>query len=238
MGTVTYNRMNMKRLLVVLLLGVPLLSGCGQESPLRKISVSGTAVKEMTADQLEMRLSIRNYSSENASAVAENAKSTALALDLLKKSGHAIKDLQKFGTEFGRREEYSGQKFDKSESYYAETEIAFKVVDLDKHDSISQELAAIPGLNIRGARYSLADEISRRAKVRHEAIEKAKEKASEMAKALGMRIGYPISISEESPAFPIALGINSADAAAPQPEAVGSITIESSVSIEFELLAD
>lgn len=207
-------------------------AGCNNHSGVaRRISVSGSATKEVNADRIEMHVQIDNDGKNNMEAVSTNAKYVSELISMLGDYKTSISNIQKSVATFGAKNDYEKKR----EVYNAETGITFLIMDPSIFDSLSLKISKIPGASVSASKFALSNEIELRANVRDTAIQKAKEKAARMANTLGLKLGKPIEVSEGNMNSYSNSLANSIEVPESSRGASGKFSIQSEVGITFEM---
>ena len=178
----------MKRFLIVFfLLGT--LPTVAQTTPPKYIVVSGFAEKEITADYLEMSITIKendNIKKDNDFAVREKN-----VLDALKKLGINEADI--------RLENFNVYRFGWSNSsnrYTLSKSYIVKVRNMDSINEFTIRLFEAGANDLEIVRRVKTDLEKYKAEAVKEAVENARARASLIATTLNVSIGLPILVSE------------------------------------------
>ena len=142
---------------------------------------------------------------------------------------------------FGERYNYQSRQRVK-DGYTAQSSISFSHKDMALYKKIWLGLSAFDGVSVRYLNFEHSDRIALRNKTRLQAIEAAKDKAAHMAQALGVKLGKPLSLHEQSPAhapFANRLGnvhVVAEQAAAPMHRPLGKFTLRPRCRFVLRLL--
>lgn len=194
----------MKPLLVLLSLATSLLA---QEAPglltasaaTPHITVTGTAITEVTPDRLVWSLVLKNTGPELAKVADSHTSQLGGVLKNLQNLGIDSTTVQTSQMEFGENRVYRNSEHVK-DGYYASTAITFKLADLGKYKEVWLRLASLSDLSVSGVSYEHSKRIEVQKDTRKKALLAAKEKAGIMAETLDTRIGAVLSITEETDA--------------------------------------
>jgi uncharacterized protein len=175
-------------------------------------------------------------------AMAENATKMSAAFAALKTAGIAEKDMQTSGINLNPEYVYQENKPPIIKGYQVSNSLNIKIRDMNKVGPVLDALVA-QGINqISGPSFSVEDPDKAMDKARQEAIQKANERANLYAKGFGMKVKRVISISEsggyQSPMPQPVYAMKAmamADAAAETSVAAGEVTLNLSLSVQFEL---
>ena len=160
-----------------------------------QISVYGSAVSEVLADQVFWAISIRSEGkkvSELANTHAERIKKVLAYLQNQKIKKEHIQTQQ---MNLSENWNYNSGKRIK-EGYVANTQIRFRSDDLKQYAELWSGLAELEGISIEGTHFDTSKRISIQNETRNLALKAAKQKAQNMAAALDVKIGKAILIEE------------------------------------------
>lgn len=221
------------------------------------ISFSGHGEVTAVPDIANIYFTIRQEAKTVKDAQIAVASIEKKALDFLKTSNVAEKDIKTSNASFNPKYEYQYDdritvpcttygcppRPGKSVivGYEAYESITVKVRNTDDVGKIMQDLGSTGVSELSGPNFAIDDEDALKAEARKKAIDEAKEKAKILAKDLGVSLGRIASFSESGNYYPIMYGksaMMSADSAAvPAPAEIpkGENTISSDVTITYEI---
>lgn len=122
--------------------------------------------------------------------------------------------------------------------YIVSNQVTVKVLEVARLGSILDAVVKAGGNQIQGINFSVADPKPHLEQARTKAISDAKDRALTYANAAGVKVGKPLSISEQSVAPPrpmYAMGARMAVASADVPIAAGEQTIDANVTVTYEI---
>lgn len=205
------------------------------------LTVYGTAMIEVTPDEMYWTLKVSNKGG-NVEELAEQHSNIVLsALLLVGESGIAKEDTQTSMMQFGENWEHqNGRRV--QDGYFASSRISFKLTDFTKYQHLWISLSKIKDMSIQNIGYGYSKYIEVQDKARLDALLAGQKKAYAMAKTLGVDMGDPISI-EEGQSFNeprrsemVMASDNSFRAGSKAPGfALGKILIKANVTLVYEL---
>ncbi|MBE0565711.1 MAG: SIMPL domain-containing protein [Krumholzibacteria bacterium] len=238
--------MNARLGILAFALLLPISAAAGGNSEPGRISVYGTAVRQVAPNQMNWRLVVRNVDQETArGAVRDHAAAVGSVLDFLKGGRVAAQEIQTSGMQLGENWKHiRGERT--REGFYASTDVTFKLEDISKYAEVWTGLADLASVSIESVELDHADRIDLQNEARIDAVLAAREKAQGIADALGARLGAALSVEEdllfnEGPRSRLPSASNSVTASGPSAGAdelfaPGSIPIRSRVKVEFTLI--
>jgi uncharacterized protein YggE len=185
----------MKQAIILFLLSGAMIHSIAQTVPQKYIEVSGFAEKEITADYLEMSVTIKendNIKKDNDFAVREKN-----VLDALKKLGIIEADI--------RLENFNVYRFGWSNSsnrYSLSKSYVVKVRNMDSINEFTIRLFEAGANDLEIVRRVKTDLEKYKAEAVKEAVENARARASLIATTLNVSIGLPVLVSELREAEP------------------------------------
>lgn len=206
------------------------------------VDVSGQGIIEAKPQLLQWSISIENYNPDIAQLSKLHQAKVAEALQTISKLGVERNDVQ---TSRIRLDEHFTRKNNSTvkDGYKASTQISFKLRDIKKYHEVWLALSKIDGIRIQNATWGLPKDVTEALKkeARLLALDNAKEKANALSKALEMKIGSPLLISEPTshqsyPRQERAMMVDSFSSKSGQAYAAGMITISASINVVFEML--
>ena len=187
----------MKTVIASILVSVGLAGGlqAGESEP-PHITVNGTAITEVTPDELVWRLEVHNTNASPEEVAAEHTNTVQTVLRLLREAKVEVPSIQTSWMQFGENWEYEHESRVKR-GYYASTYIGFKVTELEKYSALWLGLSKIRCVSVDYVAFDVTRRTAIQKETREKALIAAKEKAATMAKTLGEGIGEPLCIEED-----------------------------------------
>ncbi|MBY0245481.1 MAG: SIMPL domain-containing protein [Sphingobacteriaceae bacterium] len=186
----------MKKLIIIAISAFLSINTFAQQIDLRKkISVSGTAEKEVTPDEIYINISLKEYLKDNNAkkkidiTTLENQLYNALLTAKIAKENLSIDNLSSWNYNYERK---------KNVDFLASKQYTLKLSDLNKYNEI---LAAIDPKGIQSTsvdrfEYSKAESMKKELKIK--AIQTARDKATYLVEAVGEKLGGALDIQEIS----------------------------------------
>jgi hypothetical protein len=214
------------------------------ETP-RTISVSGEGTISVEPDQATVRFGVVTQADEPEAAREQNAAAASQAMNAIRDLGVAERKMRMETLRLQPRREYD-QETRRYEERGFEA-IRQVVVELDELELLPTLITRIvqQGANrLDGINYDVADRDAVRSEALAEAARGARSKAQLLAETLGVQVGPPRQINEQSFDFPRpqfrieqAAAVAKADAA-PEPDAyaAGEIEVTATVQVTFDLV--
>lgn len=218
--------------------------------PTNTISVSGEGEVFAVPDIAEIGFSARTEKKTVTEAQREVTSIMNSAINFLKKSGVAEKDIKTTGynaypkyesqTRMPCSQEYCPPSKQVLSGYEVTHTISVKVRDTDKVGAILDGLGTLKVNDIYGPNFSIDDDNVLKAEARKKAIEDAKTKAQKLADDLGVKLARIVNFSESGD-YPIyyaktmalGMGRDSVESAPSIPKGENKIT--SNVTITYEI---
>ncbi len=210
------------------------------------ITVSGTATTEVTPDMMSWNLQVKNQNQNLEKAAETHSAAVRTVLDFLTAQDLPQKSIQTSGMRFGQNWTYQGREQVK-DGFFASTDITFKVKDLAKYTKLWIGLFRLPNVTLNGVYYDHSQRIEYRNTTRQNALLAAKSKAEGLAKALGSKIGRPLSIKETSETYGLrssnfntsnSMNVAAGTSGDSQNLAPGQIPITMRVQVSFLLITE
>jgi uncharacterized protein YggE len=223
-------------LLTALFLSTPLLA----DPPLRKVTVTGTAIIHVVPDEMHWTVSVSINDSTLAKAKARHDVSLAAALAFIKGLGAAVKDLQTGGIRFEKNLYPGDDSFIKTHPFSCSTQLTFTLTDFEKYGPIADALSKLDGAQVQGVDYATSTEATTRRDALKRALLDAHDKASDLATTAGCYIDKPLEVIEQE-AFDVRPATRNANYSAMgdsggTPQAVaGQIEISAKVIATYDL---
>jgi uncharacterized protein YggE len=221
------------------------------------ITLSGHGEVQAVPDIASVSFYIRKEAKTVKEAQDAVAGIEKKALDFLKESGVAEKDIKTINTSFYPKTEYQYNRTympctpygcpppgkDVIVGYESSENIEVKIRNVDKVGSIVEGLGSVGVQDLNGPNFKVDNEDALKAQARKEAIDDAKVKAETLAKDLGVRIVRIASFSDSADGgypYPMMYGDammegKAVGASAPAELPRGESTITSDVSISYEI---
>ncbi len=232
----------MKKILCTLIFILALSLPAWAEDIEPRVTVSGTAIVEVTPDEMLWSLRVANKGPGIEELAGQHSDIVRSVLSFIGKAGVAKDDTQTSMMQFGENWEHeNGRRIQKG--YFASSQITFKLTDFSKYQHLWIGLAKIKDMSIQNIGYGYSKRIEAQNKARVDALLVAKEKAFTMAKTLNVKLGDPLVIEDDpSYAEPRRSKMMMAEAAPFRSGssdgggyALGKIEIMSRVKVVFEL---
>ncbi len=205
------------------------------------ISVYGTAEMNVTPDEMVWSINVKTENRELPAAAAAHDAAVGKVVEFLKGLNIDKDKLQTSQMRFGENWKYIDRENVKI-GYYASTDIAFTITDMDLYRKLWFALSGFEGVSIQSIQYGHSERIRLQNESRQKALLAARQKADALAKTLGSQIGEPLRIEEiAAPSFPQPMISNFAaradmgETASDQSLALGQITISTKVLVVFRL---
>lgn len=213
------------------------------------VTFSGHGEVNAVPDIASVYFNINKESKTVKEAQAKVAEVEKKALDFLKTSNVAEKDIKTNNASFTPKYDYEQiycitypcpQKNPVLVGYEAYESITVKVRNTDDVGKIMQGLGALGVSDLNGPNFSIDNEDALKAEATKKAIDDAKAKAEVLAKNLGVRLGK-ISAFNESGNYPMPMydnrmmSVGAAKESAPAQLPKGENTISSDVTITYEI---
>lgn len=210
----------------------------------RFIQVMGEGEVKVEPDEVTLGFQIETFGRDLKEVQAENAQRTASVMETLKKFNVPPKDIQTSHAQISPRYDFNNGKR-KFREYYSIKSFTLKLRDLSNYGAVLNALMDSGVENVGGVVFGSSKEKQLQLEARRKAAQDAKIKAEALASELGVKVGKPLSISENTfggPPMPMfrakAANMAMMAEAAPMPEdslAGGEMEIKTQVTIQFEL---
>lgn len=202
------------------------------------VTVSGEAQISVTPDLAQIDAGVTTEAKTAREASEANNKAMAAILPALKAAGIAENDVRTARLSlFPQSSPMKGSSTPQITSYRASNRVTIRIRDVAKVATTIDALVAAGANEIGGINFIVSQESKLLDDARVKAIEDARRKADIYAKAANIRLGAPVSISED--------GAGGGDgprpmralkAGSPTPIALGEETLRVSVSVSYEIL--
>ena len=209
----------------------------------RVINTSGHAIVHVAPDRAELTLGVETRDKQLETAKSENDARVRELMAIIGQHGIDAKDVHTSWLSI--HQEYSsyslGRKF---EGYRVSNTIMVTFEDISLVESVLSDALTGGVTNVGNVSFRHSEDRTHRDRAREMAVKAAREKAEAMAKALGQRVGRPVTITETMPTWMNPVGnanfINEAAAVGSPDEgdtlAPGMVKIGARVTVAFELL--
>jgi uncharacterized protein YggE len=230
---------NKQSVLFILLVVVLCVSASAQCEPKSLLTVSGTGELQIKPDQATFVIEVQNFDKDRTKAKTDNSGRVRNVLEVI----HSFKVEDKSIQTQEQSVEARYKRNDESKAligFNAVTRIRVKLLDLNALDGMQEKVLAQGATEVSDIQFDISDRPKHRAQARALAIAAAKEKAQAMAQELGQKIGRAFSLTETSNeqawlGGSVNANISAYNAEKPPVLAEGTIKIQESVRIEFEL---
>ncbi len=223
--------------LVCALLFFSVIPFFAQNSNSRTVSVTGEGTVKVIPDEVVIKSRIEHEGDDAVAVKKQNDAIVDQIIKYLKSQGISEKDIQTDYMNLDKRY----KNYDEGTFFYASNQaISITLHDLKNYEVIMKGLLE-NGLNrIDGVQFKSSEREKYEAEARKEAVLDAKKKADELLSPLGLRVGKPVSISENqsSPNFPMYRMNNMAEMKAGDSSetiAPGELEIKISVNASFDI---
>ena len=203
------------------------------------LSVTGEAQVSVAPDLAQIDGGVTTEAKTAREASEANNKAMAAILPALKAAGIAETDIQTarlslFPQSPSSKLQPSGPV--QITGYRASNRVTIRVRDVTKVAATIDALVAAGANEIGGINFMVSQESKLLDDARVKAIEDARRKAEIYAKAANVRLGAPVSISEEGSAGPVPVGRAQFKANVGAQVAPGEETLRVSVSVSYEIV--
>ena len=220
-------------LAVLLAASVPAFA---QAAPPPAISVTGEASVSVAPDLAEIDGGVSTEARTAREASDANNRAMAAILPALKAAGIADADIQTSRLSlFPQSAPTRPNGPMQITGYRASNRVTIRIRDVAKVAGTIVALVAAGANEIGGINFMVSQESKALDEARVKAIEDARRKAEIYAKAANIRLGAPISISEEGSNGPVPMRA-AFKAGAPAQMAPGEETLRVSVSVSYEIV--
>ncbi|QYJ67588.1 SIMPL domain-containing protein [Flavobacterium litorale] len=230
----------MKKLVLAILVLTSTMVGAQtiiQNAP-RQISVSGEGEIKVTPDEAIITIGVTNMGADAKEVKNENDVIVDRVMKYLKRAKLPEEDYQTKNVYLNRSYQYDKKKY----TYTASQTITIYLKDLSKYDDLIIGLTDAGINNIQGIQFKTSKQEQYESKARVKAIQDAQKKAKDYADALGMYIGYPLLVNDNtsnnyypSPMYAKIEMESMSDAGSRETLAIGEITIKCNVAVTYEM---
>jgi uncharacterized protein len=230
-------------------LATGLLTGQGRAADdslaIPHIAVTGTAVTQVTPNEMKWRLQIETKGPEVEAVAKEHLQNVVSLLQFLRSQDIDERELQSSRMQLRENWEYrvSSRMRD---GYIASTDVGFTANKLETYSALWTGIAQQKNTSVSGVEFETADRIRLQEETRLNALRAARTKAEKMAAELGTRLGEPLAIEEVldqpwmiNPATNSNNTIrNTGGSEGPNEDiAVGTVAIRQKVKVVFRLIS-
>jgi uncharacterized protein YggE len=201
------------------------------------ISVNGEAQVSVAPDLAQIDGGVTTEAKTAREASEANNKAMAAILPALKAAGIAETDVQTSRISLFPQSSPSRPNGPMQiTGYRASNRVTVRIRDVTKVAATIDALVTAGANEIGGINFMVSQESKHLDDARVKAIEDARRKAEIYAKAANVRIGAPVSISEEGSGGPVPVVRAQFKAGAAPPVAPGEETLRVSVNVSYEIV--
>ena len=201
------------------------------------ISVTGEATVSVPPDQAQIDAGVT--SDAKTAREASDANNAAMAKVLLALKGAGIEEKDYQTSRLSLQPQFAPSKVAERApgivSFRASNRVMVRIRDVAKVASVIDVLVGAGANEIGGINFTVTQASKHLDEAREKAIADARRKAGIYAKAAGVKLGEPISISEEGAPVPVFRGKMAAPIAAGAPVAQGEETLAVTVSVSWAI---
>lgn len=171
------------------------------EKPQRTLQVTGTADTSVRPDICYVSFGVETRDKKSAGdAYRANAALMNAVIAAVKAQGIEAKDLQTSGLQVSPQYTYEeGSRRRRFDGYLVQHTVTVSLRDMDKVSAVLDAGIGAGANEVNSVRFAVENPKRYTADVRVEAVRAAQAKAQTMAELLGVRLGKPISVSEQEP---------------------------------------
>lgn len=200
------------------------------------VTVTGEGKLSVTPDQALLSVGADFKDKDAAKAKAQNDAVISKMIAFLKKSGLSDKDFKTERVSLYKSSDYQA----KQDYFYASQSISITLNSLDSYEKIMEGLMEAGANTINNVEFKSSKLASYETEIRGKAVENAKKKAEDYAKALNLKVGKAVAVTDNSQTiFPRVYAMKMAEASSGDAQketlAVGEIDVTTNVTIAFEL---
>jgi uncharacterized protein YggE len=209
------------------------------DPPLRKVTVTGTAIIKVVPDEMNWSVQVSITDSTLAKAKDRHDASLTAALAYIKGLGDAVQDLQTGGIRFDKNLYPGDDSFAKAHPFSCSTQFTFTLTDFDKYGPIADALSKLDGAQVQSVEYASSKEEATKRQALKQALLNAHDKASDLAVTAGCSIDKPLKIIEGTPdngprPMPMLMMARGSEGGTP-PAVPGQIEIGGTVTATYDL---
>lgn len=236
-------------LVTALVLGVPSMSACAQNTSAATIgvsadgtllSVSAQADSKRVPDIATISTGVVSQAADANGALRGNAEQMTKVVAAIKAAGIADRDIQTGGVNLNPQYRYGENVPPTITGYQASNNVNLVVRDIGKLGKILDALVATGANQINGPTFDVDKKDAAYDEARRAALEKAQGRAEMYAKTLGLKVRRIVSISEggsrsNPPPMMFAMAGREQKMAADTPIEAGETALSISLDVVFEL---
>jgi uncharacterized protein YggE len=204
------------------------------------ISLNGKGSTDRAPDMATISLGVNIEAKTASDAMKQQAQLMDGVFKAVKAAGVADRDMQTSSLSLNPVYDYQEQGGAVLRGYSASNQIAITVRDLKKLGATLDSIVKAGGNTINGISFGIEEDREARDAARIEAIRDAARKADLYAAAVGYSVKRIVTVTENEydyqPPMPMMARMEMKSADASTPIASGEVTIQSSVSVTFELV--
>lgn len=228
----------MKKIALLVLVFVSALANAQVVQQQPQINVSGEGKIMVMPDQAVVTIGVVNTGADAAEVKKKNDETVAAVVKYLKSIKMPESDYQTQRVNLHRNYDYTKKKY----SYVASQTMSITLKDITKYDGMMMGLMDAGINDIQGVEFKTSKLSQYESEARVKAIENARQKANDYAGALGVKVGTPLLVTDNSqPFYPVPMRTMMykdamAESAAPeQTLAIGEITITANVNVSYSI---
>jgi uncharacterized protein len=205
-----------------------------EPNPPRLITVTGEGEVSVEPDLAVLTAGVTTTAKTAREASQANAKAMSAVMAAVKKAGIAAGDVQtaRLSLQPQRENRYGSMQIT---GFQASNQVTINIRDLGKISELLDNVVAAGANDISGIQFVVSSPSSALDQARAAAIADARRKAEIYARAATVRLGAPVSISEQGSTLPRPLPMRSLQATS-TPISPGEETLHVSVTVRYELL--
>src|ERR1700734_181058 len=180
---------------------IPLLTAApvSADTPVRKVTVIGTAVIKVVPDEMLWTVQVSINAATLAQAKERHDASLGTALKYIQSLGDAVKDLQTAGIRFDKNTYAPPDSAEAEKPYTCSTQFTFTLSDFDKYGPIADALSKLDGVQVQSVDYASSKEDATEREALKQALLNAYDKANDLAVTANCYIDKPLEIVEGTP---------------------------------------
>lgn len=206
------------------------------EKPPRLITVSGEGQASVMPDLAVLTGGVTTAAKSAREASEANAKAMTAVMAAIKGAGIVDKDVQTSRLSLHPVRDPNRNEPGRITGFQASNQVTVKIRELAKIADVIDRMVGAGANDIYGIHFAVSSPSKPLDQAREAAIADARRKAEIYARAANVKLGSPVSISEEGSAPPRPLQMRSMEAAASTPITPGEELLRVSVTVSYELL--
>jgi uncharacterized protein YggE len=206
------------------------------------VSVTGISEVEVVPDEAVVQLGVETVAPDAVQAKSGNNRSIQAVLRLTKKLGIEDKYVQTSSLSIQQEYEYPGNnKPRRSTGFRVSNHMTILLKDLSKIDQLLDEAVKAGANSVEGVQFQSSRLKDIQSDARKAAVLDARAKAQALCGALGVKVGRPLTITENQDGYQPPRPMMALRAMAVSPDSggpavsAGQIKISQNVSVVFEL---